>query len=69
MHPHRVRRRHCSAAEPSPAPPTCVKHCGWLSSQMQIRSEYKFEEINIGKELVSISFIYSEIAAIVNSLT
>lgn len=36
---------------------------------MQIMSEYKFEEIKTGKELVSISFIYSEIAVIVNPLT
>lgn len=69
VHPHTERGGDCSAAEPSPATPTCVKQCGWLSSQMQIRSEYKLEEINIGRELVSISFISSEIAAIVNSLT
>lgn len=69
VHPHTEWGGDCCAAEPSPATPTCVKQCGWLSSQMQIRSEYKLEEINIGRELLSISFISSEIAAIVNSLT
>lgn len=36
---------------------------------MQIKSEYKSEEIKTCKELISISFMYYEIVAIVNPLT